>query len=87
MPASRADDFGAGEVYDLILEVRHVGKSLSNALIGLEKDGKYFLPLLDVARIVDFGAEPDFANETLSGFYLNDKNLFGLNIKDHTYNA
>lgn len=87
VPASRADDFGAGEVYDLILEVRHVGKSLSNALIGLEKDGKYFLPLLDVARIVDFGAEPDFANETLSGFYLNDKNLFGLNIKDHTYNA
>ncbi len=87
VPASRANDFGAGEVYDLILEVSRNRKSLSNALIGVEKDGKYFLPLLDIARIVDFGAEPDFANEKLSGFYLNDKNQYVLNIKELTYSV
>ena len=83
--ASRADDFGAGEVYDLILEVKHNRKTLSNAVIGLEKDGKYFLPMLDVANLFDFAVHYDAAAGSVTGFYLAESNTYGLNIKDRIY--
>jgi hypothetical protein len=85
VPSIRAEVIGTEDVFDLILEVKRNRKTLSNAVIGLEKDGKYFLPVLDVARVVGIGAEPDLAAETLSGFFLDESNSYGLDIKGRTY--
>lgn len=85
VPSIRAEVIGAGDAFDLILEVKHNRKTLSNAVIGLEKDGKYFLPVLDLARLFDFAAEYDAVAGSVSGFFLTEDNAYVLNIKERTY--
>ena len=84
-PSSRADSVSAEEVYDLILEVKRDRKTLSNAIIGMEKDEKFFLPVLDIARLVGVSAKPDFDAQTVTGFFLSEDNVYSLNIKDSYY--
>ncbi len=85
VPSIRAEVIGAEDAFDLILEVKHNRKTLSKAVIGLEKDGKYFLPVLDLARLFDFAAEYDAAAGSVSGFFLTEDNTYVLNIKERTY--
>jgi|GEM_PF-1595342 len=85
MPSVRAEVIGAQDAYDLILEVKRNRKTLSNAIIGLEKGERYFLPVLDIARVVGVGVAPDFAAESLSGFFLDETNTYVLNLKENTY--
>jgi hypothetical protein len=85
VPSIRAETIGTEDLYDLILEVKHNKRTLSNAVIGMERDGEFFLPVLELAGIFDFAANVDFAAGSVTGFFLREENEYGLNVHDHTY--
>lgn len=85
MSSSRAEEIQAEEYYDLILEVKHNRKTLSRAIIGLEKDGQYFLPMLELANLFDFAASYDEAASSVSGFFLKETNTYALNLDEKTF--
>ncbi|MCI5060570.1 MAG: carboxypeptidase-like regulatory domain-containing protein [Alphaproteobacteria bacterium] len=80
-----AEDFSNEEIYDLILEVKRDRTPLSNAFLGLEKSGKYYIPVQELARLVLFNANIDLKAGRLHGFIGSEDNLYSLNIKDGTY--
>lgn len=80
-----ADDIAENEPYDLILEVKQDRKNLSNVLIGLEKNGKFYIPIEELAQIVQFNAKTDLQNGTAEGFFLSEKNAYRIDVKNKTY--
>ena len=78
-------EFSDEEVYDVILEVKHDRRALSQAMFGLEKDGRYYIPLQDIARIVKFKIDVSLEDETAQGFYLAEDNTFAINAKNGRY--
>ena len=86
-PPSLAQETSEQDIYDLILEVRHNKKTLSTAMIGLEKNGKYYIPLQDLSRIIKFNAEIDLTAGTADGFFLSEDNNYKLDIPNATYSV
>jgi len=82
---SRATSESMEGVYDLILEVKRDRATLSSALIGLEKDGEFFLPVRMLAQVVDFEANVDLDNRTVAGFYLNESNSYSIHVDEGYY--
>lgn len=85
LPPSFAEDFSEDDIYDLILEVKRERKTLSVAIFALEKDGKYYVPIQELARIVYFNAETDLNSETVKGFFISEENSYNLNVREGTY--
>ena len=85
VPSSWADDVGSEEVYDLILGVKHEGKMLSNAIIGLEKGEARFLPVVELARIVGVALDADFDVGKIDGFRFVESNPFAVDLAQGTY--
>lgn len=85
IPPSFAEEFGEGEIYDLILEVKRDRETLSLAILGLEKEGKYYLPVQELARVVNFIAETDLEAGTVQGFFISPENQYRINARNGTY--
>lgn len=69
----------AAEIQDLILEVRLADAVVTPAAIILERQGRYYLPLLDMARNFEFVIDShDSARGTASGWYIHEDQTFAV---------
>jgi len=75
------------EAYDLLLRVKKGQNIISEAMIGLQKGYDNYVPMLDLARIVQFAAEPDFSAGTVSGFFIEQDNTYRLNVSEGSYSV
>ena len=82
---SLAQDNGEQGIYDLILEVKRDRTILSSAIIGLEKNELYYLPLQEIARLVKFNIETNLGQGTANGFYVNENNSYAIDVENQTY--
>lgn len=80
-----AQDLGEDEVYDIILEVKRERQTLTKAVFGLDKDGKYYVPIQELARIVNFKANTSVENGTVSGFFFSEDNSFSIDTQQNIY--
>ena len=84
-PAASDDD-----VFELILQVQRKRlkkpEVLASALLGLQKglDG-YYLPLKDLADIVDFDVKSDLAKGRMEGWYFSPDNAFVVDTREGYY--
>lgn len=68
------------DVQDLILEVRLGTAIVTPAVIILERQGRYYLPLLALARAFEFViSDSASAQGTAAGWYLNEDQTFSVN--------
>lgn len=86
-PSTFAQVSSEEEIYDTILEVKRDRNTLTQAIFGLEKNGKYYLPLQEIARIVKFKVDISLENETANGFFILEKNSFSLDLKNNQYSV
>jgi hypothetical protein len=84
---SLADNFGEGEVYDFIFEVKHDRRVLSSAIIAAEKDGEIYLPLLELARVLGFSAKANIEKRIVEGFFISQDSPFIVDLNNLTYSA
>ena len=82
---SLAETFGEADYYDLILEVRRDRDTLSNAVLGLEKSEKNYLPMQEIARLISIETITDLEQGTISGFVGTEENTYTLNVNTGTY--
>ena len=80
-----AQDLGEEEIYDIILEVKRDRQTLAKAIFGLEKDGKYYVPIQELARIVNFKANTSVENGSVSGFFFSEENSFSIDTVKNVY--
>lgn len=86
VPPTYAQSLSEEGYYDLILEVkRNKRETLSSAILGIEKQGRYYLPLQELARIVRFQAHVDIDQETIDGFLFTEENTYSVDAKNHTF--
>lgn len=83
----RADENGAQGAFDLILEVKHGRNALSSATLAFQKNNENYLPMHEIARLVQFQATLDIDAETISGFFLKEDNTYALNVQQGTYSV
>jgi hypothetical protein len=84
-PSIFAQDMGEEEVYDAILEVKRDRKTLAKAIFGLEKDYKYYLPIQELSRIVEFKTDVSLKSGTAQGFFFSEENTFRIDVQNNTY--
>ncbi len=84
-PTLAQDKLSEQDVFDLILEVKRDRKTLSPATIGLEKNGQFYIPLQEMARIVQFNIEINLDKGIAQGFYVNEKNAYSIDVKNQNY--
>jgi hypothetical protein len=82
---SRAQEKSTEDLYDLILEVKRDRETLSAVLLGLEKDGAYYLPVRSLGQILGFEAEVDLSTRSVSGFYIDTANTYSVEIDQGVY--
>lgn len=73
------------EMYDVILEVKHDRKTLSIATFGLEKNGKYYIPIQSLGHIVKFNVNTSLKDGIASGFFISEENTYRIDTKKGTY--
>lgn len=84
-PFSFAQTVGEEEVFDIILEVKRDRKTLQRAIFGLEKNGEYYVPVQELARIVSFVANTSIEQERVDGFFFSPENDYSIDIKNNAY--
>jgi len=85
VPPTFAQDLGEEETYDVILEVKRDRDVLSNAIFGLQKNDKYYVPIEALANVVKYNAKTSLSNGTVSGFFGSEDNTYSLNLKQKTF--
>ncbi|MEM6811810.1 MAG: carboxypeptidase-like regulatory domain-containing protein [Pseudomonadota bacterium] len=73
------------DYFDVILELKRDRQTLSRAFFALEKDGKYFIPLQELARTLEFQLDISLDEGLSEGFFLSADNRFEINFLDYTY--
>jgi hypothetical protein len=84
-PSLAQDTSGEQDIFDLILEVKRGRNILSPAVIGLEKNGKHYIPLQEIARLVKFNIKTNLNAGTATGFYINENNSYALDVSNQNY--
>ncbi|HPF78810.1 MAG TPA: hypothetical protein PLF01_05880, partial [Alphaproteobacteria bacterium] len=84
-PPTLADTLGEDNTYDIILEVKRDRKTLATAIFGLDREGKYYVPIQELARIVSFNAKTDLKTGTVSGFFISEENSYTIDTQNNTY--
>ncbi len=88
VPLHAATNDGSHEdVYDLVFEVKQGRKTLAPAMLGIEKDGKYYLPLQDLARLFRIKADIDKDAGRVTGFFVNEDRAYTLDLASQTVSA
>ena len=77
---ARAQDgtVSASSAEELILEVDKTPYMLSDGLTVYQRQGRYYLPVSQLASIFDFYVEDDFSRGYVSGWYLDESNAFSV---------
>lgn len=75
----------SNEIYDLVLSIKRNRRYLSETSIGLQKNDKIYLPMVEIGRLVRFKVDANLENETISGFFITAENTFSLDNKAGTY--
>ncbi|MCK5284170.1 MAG: hypothetical protein KAJ86_01140 [Alphaproteobacteria bacterium] len=73
------------ETYDLILSVTRKARVLSQAIIGIEKDFVYYVPLRELARILKFPTNANLSTQSANGYFFNEVNTYSIDLKNKTY--
>lgn len=74
------------EEFELIFSVNRQGRRrLSNTSVGLQKGLGYYIPVLEVARLTQLNAVPDFENQIISGFFVRENARYEINVRNGTY--
>ncbi len=71
--------------YEIILEVKRRGKILSKAIIGMEKEFVYFLPLTQIARLVNFEVSVNLDAQSVEGTFGGSDNQYKVDIGKGTF--
>lgn len=77
-PGEPEEEQPQDEAFDLILRLQHKSEILSQALVGLERDGVYYYPVAETARAVRFPVEADLRTGRLQGYFYAEENAFSL---------
>lgn len=80
--AAQEDDAGA---QDLILAVVYTPYTLSPGLLGAEKNGQYYLPVLELADIFDFYIESELERGYIHGYIRDEKNSYSIDLEKKQY--
>jgi len=77
----------SAEEFDLILNLRRSREFLSRTLVGIQKGPRNFVPMLEIARLVDFPADADLSGGRVNGFFYADDNTYSLDVQNGTYSV
>ncbi len=72
------------EIYELILEVRQGRETLSLTFPSLDTNGKFYIPISELADIVKFKTNIDVEAGIAEGFFITEDNSYQLNIHKNT---
>lgn len=81
------DDAKDNEIYEIVLGVTRKRDTLSNAIIGAEKNFKYYVPLNKLATILKLPSAYNQQKRTLQGYALHPKNTFAIDLLNNSYSA
>lgn len=73
------------EIYDLVFNIRRKYTIISDATIGLERGGLYYLPVYELARLFKFSSQIDVQNGRIEGEFFNSQNRYSIDTKAGTY--
>ncbi|OED37290.1 hypothetical protein AB833_24380 [Chromatiales bacterium (ex Bugula neritina AB1)] len=79
-----APEIDFGEEGDVILKVFLRDILLTDGLFAIMREGRVFLPLAELSSLLDFPIVVDVVTGKASGWYLEPKNTFSLDIKSGT---
>lgn len=81
-PAARAQS-GATDVRrdELVLQVLKRPYILADGILAYQEDIRYYLPVAGLSEVFGFVAETDIARGFVSGWYLDEKNSFSIDVK------
>lgn len=69
---------------DLIVEVTKPPSVLSGGLIVIQKGARYYLPLIELAELMDLYISTDLTDGYINGFYPDEGEPFRIHINDRT---
>lgn len=75
------------EVFDLVLTVRRRNKVLSDTTLGLQKGFQSYLPMQELARLINFPHQIDLENQRFTGYIFSQDNGFILDVGQGTYSV
>ncbi len=73
------------EIYEFILQVKRKNEILSRAFIGLEQNYSYFIPLQELARLLEFETEVNLQAGIAQGRFLSDIYAYSIDTKNLSY--
>lgn len=76
---------GDAEIHEVVLGVQRKRDTLSNTLIGAEKEFKYFVPLYQLSRTLKFPSQYDAGAQKISGYYLLPQNTYEIDLQNNSY--
>jgi len=82
---SLSQEIDEQETYDLILEVKRDRQVLSQALLGLERNKKYYIPAQALAQLVQFNSQVDLESGIISGFFITEENTYSIDAENKIY--
>ncbi len=84
-PSRAQDSFGKLDIFDLVLQVKRGPSVLSEGIFAFEQGEQYFLPLTEIALLVDFPVRMDLEQNTIEGWFLKQDNTFHIDLEQNTY--
>lgn len=78
---SHAQSYEEDLTQDLILIVIKKPYLLSDGVIALERNGRVYLPVVELAQIMDFFVEEDVGRDYVNGWYLDPANTFSIDAQ------
>ncbi len=74
-----------GEVHQAVLEVSRKGDMIAPAVVVLEKDFEYFVPVKSLAEILKFPSTLDASGPKIEGEFFNPENRYAIDVAAKTY--
>lgn len=72
------EDFAQQELILAVTKDRYI---LSEGIIAIQKDGNFYLPVLELAELMDFSIDVDLERGIADGWYLAEENTFSINTE------
>jgi hypothetical protein len=69
------------EEEELILVATKDQYILSDGVIAIQREGKYYLPVIELAEMVEFVVDADLERGIIDGWYLSEDNKFSINTE------
>ena len=73
------------DVFDLILQIKRGSLTLSEGIIALQQGESYYLPISEIARLVEFPVTIDLEANTIEGWFLKEENSYRIDLEQSVY--